>query len=341
MLLCHIPWALALLTATAASPVTKIQKRDLPDYVRQYAPVAYLHSQEAYFPSSIADQLSHSHPEDNTGTRIATSAPLTLDNLNTLNSFANGGQDVYLTSNEGIQALPSWFQGTKPSSSGSTGSTIASVIVTVAKPNDIVDAFYFSFYAYNQGNWVLGLPSLEFGDHVGDWEHTMVRFINGVPQAMWFSQHSSGQAFAYAAVGKYGDDAVRPIVYVAQGSHANYAVAGSHDHTIPGLNLPGGPLEDHTNAGVFWDPLPNAYAYTYNVSTGAFAAYNGADPTAWLAFLGRWGDAQLPDDADGQVDVFGQRKYTAGPTGPVDKDLGRQNVCSGDGNCLVRSILTP
>jgi hypothetical protein len=266
--------------------------------------------------------------------------------LNTLNSFAKGGQDVYLTSNEGIQALPSWFQGTKPSSSGSTGSTIASVIVTVAKPNDIVDAFYFSFYAYNQGNWVLGLPSLEFGDHVGDWEHTMLRFVNGTPQAMWFSQHSSGEAFAYAAVEKYGggdtDTASRPVVYVAQGSHANYATHGSHDHTIPGLNLPGGPLEDHTDAGVFWDPLPNAYAYAYDVSTGAFSAYGAAAAAAggWLAFLGRWGDDQLPDDADGQVDVFGQRKYTAGPTGPVDKDLGRQNVCSGDGDCLVRSVLT-
>ncbi|ETI28564.1 hypothetical protein G647_01014 [Cladophialophora carrionii CBS 160.54] len=358
MVSCRIPWALALLTVAAASPVTKIQKRDLPDFVRQYAPVAYLHSQEVYFPSSIAGQLSHTHPEDDNGTNITTPAPLTLDNLDTLNAFANGGQDVYLTSDEGIQALPAWFQGTKPSPSGSTGSTIASVIVTVAKPDDVLDAFYFSFYAYNQGNRVLGVPELEFGDHVGDWEHTMLRFVNGTPQAMWFSQHSSGQAFTYAAVEKYVADAaaggevgLRPVVYVAKGSHANYATPGSHDHTIPGLNLPDGPLEDHTDAGIFWDPLlpESTYAYDWDASTGVFAAYHntGASPTttmttAWLAFLGRWGDAQLPDDADGQVDVFGQRKYTAGPTGPVDKDLGRQAVCSGDddGDCVVRTVLT-
>ncbi|OCT44075.1 putative vacuolar protein sorting-associated protein TDA6 [Cladophialophora carrionii] len=371
MVLCRVSWALALLTVAAASPVTKIQKRGLPDFVRQYAPVAYLHSQEVYFPSSIAGQLIHTHPVDDTGADITTSAPLTLDNLDTLNAFANGGQDVYLTSNEGIQALPAWFQGTKPSPSGSTGSTMASVIVTVAKPDDVLDAFYFSFYAYNQGNAVLGLPALlEFGDHVGDWEHTMLRFVNGTPQAMWFSQHSSGQAFTYAAVEKYvtgsaadgaggGEVGLRPVVYVAKGSHANYATPGSHDHTIPGLSLPDGPLEDHTDAGIFWDPLlPDVYEYDWDASTGVFTAYDNtgasSSPTttttaattaAWLAFLGRWGDAQLPDDADGQVDVFGQRKYTAGPTGPVDKDLGRQAVCPGDdddddGDCMVRTVLT-
>lgn len=265
---------------------------------------------------------------------------MTLDNLDSLNAFANGGTDVYLTSNEGIAALPSWFQGVKPDASGNTGSTIASAIVTVSKPNNIVDAFYFYFYAYNQGNWVLNLPVLEFGDHVGDWEHTMVRFSNGVPQAVWYSQHSSGQAFTYSAVEKFnsGD---RPVFYIANGSHANYAIAGDHDHTIPGLNLPGGPLEDHTNQGTLWDPLNNAYLYSYDNSTGVFASYTGSDPLAWLSFTGRWGDNQLPDDAPGQVDVFGERKYTAGPTGPEDKNLGRDDVCSGTDDCIVRTILVP
>ena len=259
------------------------------------APVAYLDSTEIYFPSSIVDQLTHTHPEDASGNDISPPAPLTLDNLNILNAFANGGTDVYLTSNEGIQALPAWFQGTRPDASGSTGGSIASVIVTVAKPNATLDAFYFYFYAYNQGNWVLNLPAQEFGDHVGDWEHTMVRFIDGVPNAMWFSQHSGGEAFSYDVVEKYagdgaGGEGVRPVVYVANGTHANYATSGVHDHTIPNANLPAGPLEDHTDAGVFWDPLTNAYAYSYDNSTGVFTSYNGVDPTGVFGFqrsLGR------------------------------------------------------
>lgn len=51
----------------------------------------------------------------------------------------------------------------------------------------------------------------------------MVRFSNGTPQAMWFSQHASGQAFTYNAVQKEGK---RPYTYSANGTHANYAVAG-------------------------------------------------------------------------------------------------------------------
>ena len=170
----------------------------------------------------------------------------------------------------------------------------------------------------------------------------MVRFVAGVPQAMWFSQHASGEAFTYAAAQKF-TDGLRPVVYVANGTHANYAIPGVHDHTIPNLNLPGGPLEDHTDAGVFWDPFiaSTSYNYDYDNSTGVFTAYNGADPTGWLNFNGKWGDNQLPDRTLGQIDLFGEAKYVAGPTGPKDKDLGRENVCPDGETCLVKSVLVP
>jgi len=65
---------------------------------------------------------------------------------------------------------------------------------------------------------VLGL---RFGNHVGDWEHTMVRFINGVPDTVYYSAHSGGAAYKYSAVEKIGD---RPVSYTGIGTHANYAV---------------------------------------------------------------------------------------------------------------------
>lgn len=51
----------------------------------------------------------------------------------------------------------------------------------------------------------------------------MIRFSNGTPQAIWYSQHSSGQAFTYHAVEKQSR---RPISYSANGTHANYASPG-------------------------------------------------------------------------------------------------------------------
>lgn len=51
----------------------------------------------------------------------------------------------------------------------------------------------------------------------------MIRFSNGVPQAIWYSQHAGGEAFTYAATEKQGK---RPYAYSGKGSHAVYAIAG-------------------------------------------------------------------------------------------------------------------
>lgn len=58
----------------------------------------------------------------------------------------------------------------------------------------------------------------------------MVRFINGIPDIVYYSEHSSGAAYKYSAVEKVGD---RPVSYIAFGTHANYAVClRAHSHDI-------------------------------------------------------------------------------------------------------------
>lgn len=184
----------------------------------------------------------------------------------------------------------------------------------------------------------------------------MIRFVNGVPSAIWYSQHGNGESFRFNAIGlqKKG---LRPIVFSAQGTHANYATAGKHDHTIPDVPSSIGPLIDTTDAtGPLWDPILSAYFYTVTFPVGT-ANGDGANPlftpadngveagsalTGYLLYKGQWGDDQLLSSDPRQSEFFGFYKYTSGPTGPRDKQLNRKAVCPDNGNpCIVRSIVTP
>jgi hypothetical protein len=305
---------------------------------------------ESFYPSDIAAQISNTYPTIDQDRVTNPPSPLTLNNLNDLNNYGTQGTNVYLHSNEGITSFETtpWMIGVRPSSDGSTPGAVGSVIISVPKANSIVDVFYFSFYAFNQGNRVFEDPNLEFGNHVGDWEHTAIRFNVSsplpTPISMWFSQHSTGQAFAWNALEKQG---LRPVAYSAKGTHANYAIGGPHDHTLSnGINGIAGPLIDHTSQGVLWDPIKNAWFYEYDAPNDRFLpisanANNSTPPVNWLYFNGRWGDPNLPDSDKHQVNLFGQRKFSAGPTGPRDKNLGRQNICPDGKQCTIRPILTP
>ena len=74
-------------------------------------------------------------------------------------------------------------------------------LICVNKGQGVVDAFWFFFYGFNRGNVVF---NVRFGNHVGDWEHTLVRFHNGVPRYVFFSEHNFGSAYGYGAVEKIG-----------------------------------------------------------------------------------------------------------------------------------------
>ncbi|EEP75583.1 conserved hypothetical protein [Uncinocarpus reesii 1704] len=301
----------------------------VPDYVVKYAdaglnalaPLVWTHSQDPYQPADIAAQVAHSIPQVKYKPVAGAPSPLTLNNLDQLNAL--GGKDIFLTSSEGIRALPDWFKGVRPNSDGKTEGAISSTIVVTEREDGVVDAFYFYFNASNPEKWHR--------------EHNMIRFKNGQPQAIWYSQHAGGRAFAWDAVNKRG---LRPVAFSANGSHALYTTEGTHDHTIPGVSLPIGLLTDKCNEGFLWDPTLSTYSFRYDRASQEFSAYDADTPVNWLNFDGQWGDEQLPDDAEGQVILFGQRKYASGPNGPKFKELDRKNVCpSKIGPCFIRRSL--
>jgi hypothetical protein len=86
-----------------------------------------------------------------------------------------------------VTANPPWLYGVLPDPvTGESVGTKSCAIIVNDHGNGLVDAYYMYFYAFNLGETVLGQV---LGDHVGDWEHSMVRFQNGQPISVWLSQH--------------------------------------------------------------------------------------------------------------------------------------------------------
>ncbi len=206
-LLSLLPFALLVV----ASHVHRRQTpSDVPQYVLDYAPIVCLYSSDHYRPADYASQLLHTTPYLNLSP-IKDAPALTLYNLNVLNDISgDNGTDIYLTSKQNVASYPSWFDGVSPDSAGKADGAHSCAVIVNDHGNREVDAFYFYFYAYNWGGVYLGF---NIGNHVGDWEHNMIRFQDGGPQAIWYSQHSNGEAFTYDAVSKYNNRRVGATLY--------------------------------------------------------------------------------------------------------------------------------
>lgn len=160
--------------------------------------MVWLYSGENYFPSDLGAQLANTKPEINFTVVSGAPDPLTLDNLNQLNDL--GGKSIFLSSKQDPATLPAYLNGVVPDSVGKTNGAVSSAIIVNDHGSGLVDAFYMFFYAFNWGGFYVGQP---VDLHVGDWEHAMVRFQNGAPTGVWYSQHSNGEAFTYDATEKY------------------------------------------------------------------------------------------------------------------------------------------
>ncbi|RKF56435.1 putative vacuolar protein sorting-associated protein TDA6 [Golovinomyces cichoracearum] len=321
---------------TNASPLSKLSSRaeEIPQFVKDFAPVVFLDKEEKFFPSDIAKHIENTAPFI-TLNAVDPPPAVTVDNLETLNTLGNQGDDIFLTSKELVKDNPAFLAGTKPDDTGATVGATSCVTIVSDHGDGTVDAFYMYFFSYNQGTTIL---FHELGDHVGDWEHNMIRFKNGVPEAVWFSQHAGGQAFAYSGLEKEGD---RPVVYTARGTHAIYSKDGDHDHTIPGINFSKGPLEDYTSRGTRWDPMKSTFFYTFDRSTETLTSVDNS-PLGIVQFKGKWGDARYPKGKKGQEKLFSFRKYVDGPNGPQTKNLNRANVCPDKiKDCDIKTKVAP
>ncbi|KAK9457765.1 hypothetical protein V1511DRAFT_490776 [Dipodascopsis uninucleata] len=314
----------------------KVEPGVIPDYVLQYAPTVHLYSEEVYLPCDYRKFVNHMHPVLS-GKNItdAVHTPLTIQDVGKLPI----DRDIFLTANTDFDVDPDWITGVHNKPDLETGRSPApAILIVIDKGGGWVDSFWFYFYAFNLGPFVMG--SGPFGNHIGDWEHSVLRFHNGEPHSLWMSAHSGGSGFTFKALEKLESNPERPVIFSARGTHANYGTAGQHSRDLPFRML-----GDFTDRGMLWDPAKNFVGYTYD-GTHVYGA-NGLSPadSAWLYYSGHWGDKTLdPSDPRQRYHPF-EWRYIDGPTGPLDKNLMRATVCQQPawynifGTCRIRNTL--
>jgi hypothetical protein len=317
-----------------------VEKQGIPDYIYEYAPYCWLYSREPYLPSTLETFLNFTEAFDNFDPLPDEYLKLTVDDISRINPW---GKHTYTTSVDDPEQYPWWMEAAKmvPDSNGYSP---APTYLVVVDKGDYIDAFWFFFYAFNLGNQVLGV---RFGNHVGDWEHTAIRFSKktGKPQSVFFSQHEWGSAHYWADVEK-GKDGKRMYTYAGVGTHAMYATSGVHKYV-----LPFGLLQDITDRGFSWDPLKNLWAYTYDpksdivtpvtpppqLANSSRTAEQATPPYDWFDYIGHFGDKKYPIDDPRQYMFAGEFHYTSGPTGPRYKNLGREEICENPAvDCIIK-----
>jgi hypothetical protein len=88
---------------------------------------------------------------------------------------------------------------------------------------------YWLFYAANTQDRGI----VDVGRHAGDWEVVQYKLRDGFPVRAVYSQHSGAESCSMQHVRTRRE---RPVVYVADGSHANYFVPGTRDRPWPDPN---------------------------------------------------------------------------------------------------------
>ncbi|AMD19829.1 HCL322Cp [Eremothecium sinecaudum] len=305
---------------------------EIPQYVVDHCPLLHLYSEETYLPGDIADFVKNVEIRNSNGDLLK-EGPLDIE-VDFAEFTGKISQEVYLTSLSDFDKDPPWILGHRPDYGTGFIAKAPAILIVADKGNGWVDAFWFYFYPFNLGPFITGIGP--WGSHLGDWEHSLVRFLNGKPQYIWMSAHGGGSSYLYNAIekkdhwkvvdGKIQKSVIkRPLIFSARGTHANYASMGQHAHDVPFFFSP---LSDFTDRGPFWDPSMNFYGYTYNGTDVTPSSDRERKlGTDWLYYEGHWGDKQLPHSDPRQLWFLMLWKYIDGPSGPLRKNLGRSILC--------------
>jgi hypothetical protein len=227
-----------------------------------YSPVLHFTQSEKFFPTTVEYIISRSTLVSHSDMVVINSTP----SAGTLGNYTSS--DLFLNNTLGTLNAIAADYALEAKNSG----YYAYVHVATSGSSKVIQ--YWLFYAYNNG---------PLNDHQGDIEVIEVFLNSSTPQTLLCSQHFAGENAGWGDVEKVDNHSV---VYVAQGSHANYF--RPYQGKI-GL--------ENDNVG------SDGITVTFNESTLIMLQNQG-----WLNFAGRWGYWGTAEEV-----ALGM----AGPLGPV------------------------
>ncbi len=193
----------------------------------------------------------------------------------------------------------------------------------VEKEFKYLDLSYFVFTPYNKAKVVAGI---QFGNHIGDWEHLTVRLMKENegnktyyrPVLVDYSAHSFRNYVSWDEIETV--DETHPVAYTAQGSHGMWKDGGSHVYVDAKIIK----LTDECSEGTAWDLWQKDQMETYsydalsNTGKGIGASkWNSAFDLNYCDENGaitRWGNTGWRP----QIQIY--PRLQSGPGGPQQKD---------------------
>ncbi|HXW37721.1 MAG TPA: Vps62-related protein [Nitrososphaerales archaeon] len=263
---------LSAVVVVASPRQTSAQGEGGSSLAAEYAPVLHFAAGEKFYPTTVDYLINSSNlmlrgPNGTSDTLISTDpTPSDLGSFNNSNYFLENR----LNSSAAIAA---------DYDSKATSLGYYAYVHEVNTGNGTVIQ-YWLFYAYNLG---------QLNDHQGDLEVVQVFLsANGTPERLLLSQHGSGENAAWSDV---ETSSGHPVVYVAQGSHANY-------------------FRSYQGELGFEDDIVNANGLTITPNMLNLVMLgepgNVSASQSWLNFPGRWGYWGTADQvAQGDAGMLG------------------------------------
>lgn len=193
----------------------------------------------------------------------------------------------------------------------------------IEKEEKYLDLSYFVFTPYNKSKEILGM---EFGNHIGDWEHITIRLmkentnnsISWRPIIVCYSAHDFINCYSWNDIIKI--DNTHPVAYTALGSHGMWSTEGNHIY----VNAFVVKLTDECSQGTAWDLWKKKTLETYSYDSLSHMGYGIGNS--------KWNDCfnfNYYDENSNAICRWGNYSYcppiciypslVGGPTGPQHK----------------------